>query len=65
MQMQKGIVIVLLFWFQMFFSQPKSYRIHTVAFYNFENLFDTINDPDTHDDERTADFQISTYFSPV
>lgn len=53
MQMQKGIVIVLLFWFQMFFSQPKSYRIHTVAFYNFENLFDTINDPDTHDDEWT------------
>jgi hypothetical protein len=27
------------------FGQQKNYRIHTVAFYNFENLFDTINDP--------------------
>ncbi|KQB38688.1 hypothetical protein [Flavobacterium aquidurense] len=34
-------------------SQSKKYAIHTVAFYNFENLFDTINDPTTHDDEWT------------
>ena len=27
--------------------------VHTVAFYNFENLFDTINDPDTYDEEYT------------
>ncbi|MFN8324199.1 MAG: endonuclease/exonuclease/phosphatase family protein [Flavobacteriaceae bacterium] len=26
-------------------SQAKKYSIHTVAFYNFENLFDTINGP--------------------
>lgn len=25
-------------------AQAKSYNLHTVAFYNFENLFDTIND---------------------
>ncbi len=34
-------------------AQSKKYTIHTVAFYNFENLFDTINDPATNDDEWT------------
>ena len=34
-------------------GQQKNYSIHTVAFYNFENLFDTINDPNTNDDEWT------------
>jgi hypothetical protein len=32
-------------------SQAKSYNLHTVAFYNFENLFDTINDPKIIDEE--------------
>ena len=35
------------------FSQEKKFKVHTVAFYNFENLFDTINDPDTYDEEYT------------
>ena len=35
------------------FGQQKKYAIHTIAFYNFENLFDTINDSDTNDDEWT------------
>ena len=26
-------------------QEKKKYKIHTVAFYNLENLFDTINDP--------------------
>ncbi|MBP6181774.1 endonuclease/exonuclease/phosphatase family protein [Flavobacterium sp.] len=34
-------------------AQQKKYLIHTVAFYNFENLFDTINDLKTNDDEWT------------
>ncbi len=34
-------------------AQRKQYTIHTLAFYNFENLFDTINDPHTNDDEWT------------
>lgn len=34
-------------------AQSKKYTIHTVAFYNFENLFDTIDDPATQDDEWT------------
>ncbi len=28
----------------------KTYKINTVAFYNLENLFDTINDPDKNDE---------------
>jgi len=35
------------------FAQEKKFKVHTVAFYNFENLFDTINDPDTYDEEYT------------
>ncbi len=34
-------------------GQSKKYRIHTVAFYNFENCFDTINDPNTFDEDWT------------
>jgi len=34
-------------------SQEKSYDIRTIAFYNVENLFDTINDPKKFDDDRT------------
>ena len=35
------------------FGQSKKFRIHTVAFYNFENLFDTIDDPNTFDEDWT------------
>ena len=35
------------------FSQDKKFKVHTVAFYNLENIFDTINDPDTYDEEYT------------
>ncbi len=31
----------------------KTYKVNTVAFYNLENLFDTIDDPITFDDDRT------------
>jgi hypothetical protein len=34
-------------------AQQKNYQIHTIAFYNFENCFDTINDPITNDEEWT------------
>lgn len=36
-------------------QQDKTYRAHTIAFYNVENLFDTENDPITYDDDRTPD----------
>jgi hypothetical protein len=34
-------------------AQSKKYIIHTIAFYNFENLFDTTDDLNTNDDEWT------------
>ena len=32
-------------------AQAKKYIVHTVAFYNLENFYDTLNDPTTRDDE--------------
>lgn len=32
-------------------GQDKKYAVHTIAFYNIENFYDTINDPNTRDDE--------------
>ncbi len=32
-------------------QEKKRFKIHTVAFYNLENLFDTINDPDKFDEK--------------
>ena len=49
------VYIIALFFLSASHAQSKKYTIHTVAFYNFENLFDTINDPTTHDDEWTPD----------
>ena len=46
-------VLFYLFIITQAIAQSKKYTIHTVAFYNFENLFDTINDPDTFDEEWT------------
>jgi endonuclease/exonuclease/phosphatase family metal-dependent hydrolase len=46
-------LLFLLGWSLVGNAQTKKYIIHTVAFYNFENLFDTINDPDTYDEEWT------------
>ena len=39
------------------FSQEKKFQIRTVAFYNLENLFDTINDPEKLD-ERSPIMEI-------
>lgn len=30
-------------------------NLFTIGFYNVENLFDTQNDPNTHDDDFTSD----------
>ena len=34
-------------------NQKKQYALYAVAFYNLENLFDTINNPSTNDEEFT------------
>jgi len=52
----KSILIICLIFLSINgFSQKKNkqYDIRTVAFYNVENLFDTINDPKKYDDDRT------------
>ncbi|GMN09723.1 endonuclease [Croceitalea sp. MTPC9] len=40
--------------FFLFGQTKKTYKIRTIAFYNVENLFDTINDTLIFDDERTS-----------
>lgn len=47
--------LLLLFTFSSIISnaQEKKFTVHTVAFWNLENLFDTINDPNTRDEEWT------------
>jgi len=39
--------------FSYFKSEGKNTKAYTIAFYNLENLFDTINDPHTLDDDFT------------
>ncbi|MBP6976879.1 MAG: endonuclease/exonuclease/phosphatase family protein [Bacteroidales bacterium] len=38
-----------------FSQEDKQYRLGCIAFYNLENLFDTINDPSTNDEEFLPD----------
>jgi hypothetical protein len=47
------VIFVLLFTSFLFAQEKKEYKIHTIAFYNLENLFDPENDPMTFDDDRT------------
>lgn len=53
----KGFFLVFTVLFSAFacYSQQKQFKVKTIAFYNVENLFDTINDPLTFDDDRTPE----------
>ncbi len=44
------IVLLLLAFINVNAQEKKKFKIHTVAFYNLENLFDTINDPLKYDE---------------
>ncbi len=51
MRIKKFIAVLIVF--SSFFvgqAQQKKYIVHTVAFYNFENLFDTINNPNNDEE---------------
>lgn len=50
---QTCILVTLLFASHKSFTQDKAYFIACVAYYNLENLFDTIDSPDTRDTEFT------------
>ena len=45
-------------------QQKKLFKIHTIAFYNLENLFDTINDP-TKFDEASPIMELNTNRSDI
>lgn len=47
------IILVSIFLFSFLAQSQETFRIRTIAFYNVENLFDTINNPLTYDDDRT------------
>ncbi|SEH59866.1 Endonuclease/Exonuclease/phosphatase family protein [Paenimyroides aquimaris] len=53
--MKLKLVILITFIGSTLFAQPqqRSYTIHTVGFYNLENLFDTIRDERIYDEEWT------------
>ena len=45
------LIIVASFFINSLFAQnERKFKIHTLAFYNVENLFDTINDPNKNDE---------------
>ena len=44
-------LIVVLFTMFNALGQEKQYKVHTIAFYNCENLFDTTDDPKINDEE--------------
>ena len=39
---------------QSLYCQTTTYKIRTISFYNVENLFDTIDNPDTFDEDFTG-----------
>ena len=45
--------------FSYFKSKKKSKTAFTIAFYNLENLFDTVDDPKTYDDDFTSDGKLN------
>lgn len=66
MKFQRLFIIALfLVWIPNLWSQEgKRFKIHTIAFYNLENLFDTINDP-TKFDEASPIMEMNTGRSEV
>ena len=54
----RNLQLTTLFFLTLFAAQAQEqkytqYKVHTVAFYNVENLFDTIRDPKINDAEYT------------
>ncbi|MEM9679183.1 MAG: endonuclease/exonuclease/phosphatase family protein [Bacteroidota bacterium] len=45
-----SLALLLLTSFNIWSQEEKRFKIHTIAFYNLENLFDTINDPLKYDE---------------
>lgn len=52
MKLSHLVFVFAVFW-QQAIAQNKNYSVHTVGFYNLENLFDTIRDEKIYDEEWT------------
>lgn len=50
LQSLRFCLILLVFVSNVWSQEAKKFKIHTLAFYNLENFFDTINDPSTFDE---------------
>ncbi len=48
-------LVLLLFFFPLFLSAQQQYKVGCIGFYNFENLFDTLDAPDIRDEEFTPE----------
>ncbi|MFD2892168.1 endonuclease/exonuclease/phosphatase family protein [Flavobacterium chuncheonense] len=54
MKMKQTLLFIVVFLtLNLAIGQNKKFKLHTVAFYNLENLFDTIKDPINYDEEYT------------
>ncbi len=51
--MKYCITLILLCSLKLAYTQEKQYKIAIAGFYNVENLFDTLNDPEKNDDDFT------------
>ena len=50
--MRKSIALVIMLLIGVgSYAQDKKFKVHTIAFYNVENLFDVVNDPKINDEE--------------
>lgn len=52
MSLRSGMIVFLLFFFFSLHAQDREYKAVTIAAYNLENLFDTINDPNKRDHQN-------------
>ncbi|MCG2460134.1 endonuclease/exonuclease/phosphatase family protein [Flavobacteriaceae bacterium F89] len=53
MKLRQFFILVLISQLSVYSQRGETFEVRTIAFYNVENLFDTINDPKTFDDDRT------------
>lgn len=53
--MKKLLLFVFVISFSLIHAQNRSFKMHTIAFYNLENLFDTFDDPAIDDKEYTPE----------
>ncbi len=61
--MKRILLLVLLLTTGLCSAQKKQYKVACIAFYNLENLFDTINQPDVNDEEFTPTG--TNHYTPV